>query len=112
MRRKTKTVMEQMNAEKADEVLADIEAKHGSQHRLVRRLCAGIVHEAINKGWGDIHHESWNPDAHVELTLTVRDVRLAAKIIGYKASSDDIEKGKSAREWAEYIEALDSGDDE
>ena len=29
MRIRTKTVMEQMNAEKADDVLADLEAKHG-----------------------------------------------------------------------------------
>lgn len=78
-----------------------------SQQRMVRRLCAGIVRESIQKGWGDINHAIWNPDAHVELTLTVRDVRLAATIIGYTASSDDIKKGKSAREWAEYLEELD-----
>lgn len=30
MRMRTKTVMDQMNAEKADDVLADLEAKHGS----------------------------------------------------------------------------------
>lgn len=33
---RTKTVMDQMNAEKPDDVLADLEAKHGSQQRVVR----------------------------------------------------------------------------
>lgn len=32
---RTKTVMDQMNAEKPDDVLADLEAKHGSQQRVV-----------------------------------------------------------------------------
>lgn len=75
--------------------------------RMVRRLCAGIVREARHKGWSDINNEGWNPDAHVELTLTVKDVRLAAKIIGYTASSGEIEAGKDVREWDEYLEELD-----
>lgn len=38
MRIKTKTVMDQMNAEKPDDVLAGLEAKHGSQQRMVGPL--------------------------------------------------------------------------
>jgi len=47
MRRKIKTVMEQMNAEKPDDVLADLERKHGSQQRFVRRC--GVCKKPIKK---------------------------------------------------------------
>lgn len=49
MRRKTKTVMEQMNAEKPDNVLADLEAKHGSQQRLVRHHVNNTIHYKMNE---------------------------------------------------------------
>ena len=35
---RTKTVIEQMNAEKPDDVIADLEAKHGSVQRVVSPL--------------------------------------------------------------------------
>ncbi len=67
MRMRTKTVMEQMNSEKPDDVLADLEAKHGSQQRVVSPLpcpfcggtkitvewehCPPLDHTDTNRRW-------------------------------------------------------------
>ncbi len=74
---------------------------------LVRKLCAGIMREAIEKGWADINDPQWNPQAHVELTLTVADIRIAAKLVGYTATAKELEVSDRAREWDEYLEELD-----
>ncbi len=78
-----------------------------NQMGLARKLCAGIIREAIEKGWADINNQQWNPQAHVELTLTVADIRIAAKIVGYTPTAKELELSDKAREWDEYLEALD-----
>lgn len=59
MRIKLKTVMDQMDAEKPDDVLADLEAKHGSQQRMVRSLCECVNWaRAVNLKYLTNHHEN------------------------------------------------------
>lgn len=43
-----------------------------------RRLARAVVAEARQKGTSDFWDETWSPTAHVEITLTVSEVRWAA----------------------------------
>ena len=75
--------------------------------RRIERLCAAIVREAVNKGYADLWDESWNPDAHAELTLTIKEIRLAAEVVAYRPTKLQLARSRKAREWAEYIDELD-----
>lgn len=51
---RTKTVMEQMNAEKPDDVLADLEAKHGRPPVTGSALACRIA-DKLMEGWQGFH---------------------------------------------------------
>lgn len=77
-----------------------------SQQRVVRRLALAVMKEAVQKGWADIWDPSWNHKAHVELTLTIAEVRLAASLIGYHPTKADISRGDELSKWDAYIAEL------
>lgn len=47
----------------------------------LRNALRPVVREAKAKGF-DYEHPSWNPDAHIELTLTIREMRAIAARAG------------------------------
>ena len=55
---------------------------------VLKDLCAAIVEEAINKGWADMWNEAYNWQAHVEITLTLKEIRTAAAAIGYRGKKN------------------------
>lgn len=61
-----------------------------------RVVCATIINEAVNKGWADLWDMTYNEHAHVELTLTVLDLRRAAVIAGYTSASNAGGQGTEA----------------
>lgn len=54
----------------------------------INRLCNAIIQETKRTGWEDFQDKSYNLDAHINITLTVFEVRMAADIINYKAKND------------------------
>jgi len=87
--------------------VAAADAKCNSDQRLVRRLAVGIVKEAINKGYVDMWDESWNPKSHVEVTLTIAEIRCAAAAINFHPTKVQLRKLEEANEWGKYIAELD-----
>jgi hypothetical protein len=73
--------------------LEELEAKRSSElaalsGSAMKDLCAAIVEEAINKGWADMWNEAYNWQAHVEITLTLKEIRTAAAVIGYRGKKN------------------------
>lgn len=84
------------------------ESAHGvAVKRGVGRLCRGIVKEAINKGYADLWDESWNSSAHVEVTLTISELRCAASVINFHPTKAQLRRAADANDWREYIAELD-----
>lgn len=81
--------------------------KTGSLRRRVKRLCLGVINEAINKGYADLWKEDWNPKAHVQITLTIAELRIAASIVNFHPTPLQIHRAEEAQDWREYIAELD-----
>ena len=52
----------------------------------LRKIAAHILKEMRDKA--DFGHESWDPDAHIELTVTIRECRNLAAALASKESKD------------------------
>lgn len=50
----------------------------------IDKLSKAIVEEMIEKGYLDIWDNSYNKDYQIEIDLTVEELRMAAKLAGYK----------------------------
>lgn len=51
--------------------------------RATKRLATAVLKEAVDEGFADLWDPSWNPKAHVNITLTIAEVRCAAAIVNY-----------------------------
>ena len=89
---------------------ATAEAKAVEHHRIVRRLSLAVMKEAVQKGWADIWDPSWNHKAHVELTLTIAEVRLAASLVGYHPTKAEISRGDELEKWDALIAEQDNAE--
>lgn len=77
------------------------------RERLARQLATAVMKEAVQKGWADIWDPSWNEKSHVELTLTIEEVRLAARLIGYRPTKKGLSRGQELAQWEDYLAELD-----
>lgn len=74
----------------------------------VKRLCEAVIREAVDKGYADIGDPDWNSAATVEISLTIAEMRAAARYLGWRPSRDALKRTREKRQWVKYIDALDS----
>ena len=82
MRRKIKTVMEQMNAEKPDDVLADLERKHGcaAPAGSARAWQCNLGNGQWDHDWQEKHDDSGGVDGGPSDQWSWRECRVCGEI--------------------------------
>lgn len=73
----------------------------------IKTLCTAIVKEIVDKGYADLFDENYNLDYTVNIGLTIKELRFAAELHGFKPSKEDLLESQKKREWEEYIAELD-----
>lgn len=74
---------------------------------LVRRLCKAVLDDAVGKGFADLWDKTWNPTAHVEITLTIAELRCAAALLRFRPTAKQLQKAEERQDWREYLDELD-----
>lgn len=78
------------------------------RNKLIKHICQRIVDEAVEKGYADFRDPSYNPDAHCEITLTIKELRVVGALARFNPTPSQLRSAKRAREWQEYLSDLDS----
>lgn len=68
-----------------------------------QRLAKAVLAEAIDKGYGDLFDESWNPQAHVNITLTIAEVRDAVDCLKWHTRASTLPAQAKRRAWREFV---------
>jgi len=82
--------------------------KASARNKLIRSICKRIVAEAVEKGYADFRDIDYNPDAHCEITITIRELRIVGALARFKPTPSQLRSAKRAREWQQYLNELDS----